>query len=266
MPGLMGRSGPPVSRPDELAQRLARRTRCWGLLLDHDGTLTRFRLDPAQALPSSRTRAILSRLIRSGHRVCIVSGRPLRFLRAAYPLDGIDLAGSHGAEVAFADGQVVRNEPPKAALDLLDRKLHLDLQPRPAGLRLERKPFGLAVHVRAVDEGRRAAWLELVRAAMCKHLPRGFRLLEGSCVVEARPRGDGKAAVSLLLERCSGRWGDVPRLAIGDDRTDEEMFASLGLRDVGVVVAPRARASLAHVRLRGPGDVLRLLDCLSRST
>jgi trehalose-6-phosphatase len=47
---------------------------------------------------------VLRRLLRRGRPVAIASGRPLSILRAAYPIPGLDLVGSHGSEILASGG------------------------------------------------------------------------------------------------------------------------------------------------------------------
>lgn len=243
---------------------LRARARRWGFVLDHDGTLAPFRRDPALALPSVRARNAVARLLAAGHPVCIVSGRPLAFLRYAWPLAGLDLAGSHGAERAW--------EPPNAARPAaaagrraarkLERTVRRALRRAPPELHVESKPFGVAVHVRPLPPPLRAVWLAAAERALRAALPGGYRLLRGDCVVEARPRGANKGRVARRLRRGPVRWRGLPLCAAGDDRTDEDLFAALGPRDVGVLVARRARPSAAGFRVSGVGELLTLLEAV----
>ncbi|MBN1772241.1 MAG: trehalose-phosphatase [Deltaproteobacteria bacterium] len=247
--------------PGRLAAGLRARAPRWGFVLDHDGTLAPFRRDPSRAVPSVRARRAVARLLSAGHPVCIVSGRPLAFLRGAWPLAGLDLAGSHGAERAW--------EPPRGvsaaaacrrAARRLERAVRRALRRAPGGLFVESKPFGVAVHVRPLPPALRAGWLAAAERALRAGLPRGFRLLRGDCVVEARLRGADKGRVARRLRRGPARWRGLPLCAAGDDRTDEDLFAALGPRDVGVLVARRVRPSAARFRVAGVGELLTLLE------
>jgi trehalose 6-phosphate synthase/phosphatase len=72
------------------------------------------------------------------------------------------------------------------------------------------------------------------------------RLLIVSKVVELRPHGLHKGrVVRAILERARPDW---QLLAMGDDRTDEDLFAALPPEAIAIHVGPAA--SSAVVRLR----------------
>jgi trehalose 6-phosphate synthase/phosphatase len=87
---------------------------------------------------------------------------------------------------------------------------------------------------------------------------RPIEIMEGKRVLEVRARGASKAAVvQRLLSR------DTPPaaiLAVGDDRTDEELFAALPPSAVAVHVG--SGASLASLRLRDPVSTRKFLRAL----
>ncbi|MBI5502022.1 MAG: trehalose-phosphatase [Deltaproteobacteria bacterium] len=259
-------TAPRATPPLRLARRLRAGARRRGFVLDHDGTLVRFRRDPALAFPSRRARRAVEALLRRGHRVCIASGRPLSFLREAWPLPGLDLAGSHGGELATAEGKAaVRPDRRGGAARAMERALRRALRSCPAGLRVERKPAGVAVHVRGIPARGRFVWLGRARAAVAAALPPGFELIEGSWVIEARRHGTHKGRIPAGLRRASRSWRVLPVVAVGDDRTDEDLFAALRPGDLGVLVSRAPRATAARARLRSPGDAVRFLAAAGRS-
>jgi trehalose 6-phosphate phosphatase len=243
--------------PDGLARRLRGRGRRWGFILDHDGTLARFRREPAKAVPSGRALRALARLLRGGFPVCVLSGRPLSFLRAAYPLPGLELAGCYGAE--WIGGPRLERSRTCRTARRLERRVRRALRGAPVGLLVETKPLSVAIHVRALLLSQRSFWLQASRAALAHALPRSFEIVDGSQVVEARPRHTDKGWALRRLVRRSSSW-HRPLIAIGDERTDEDLFVALGLRGVGVLVARAPRPSAARWRLRGPSAVPRFLE------
>lgn len=263
----MPRSGTTTERtprrvaPTDLAVRLVARAPRWGLVLDHDGTLVPFRREPPRALPSARARRALERLLAAGHAVSVVSGRPLAFLRRAWPIPGLALAGSHGAERAQPRG--AETAAGRRAARELERSVRRALRGAPRGLFIESKPLGVAVHVRPLPTPRRAEWLSAAERALQAHLPPEYRVLCGDCVVEARPRGVDKGDVIRALRRTGAGWRSLPLLAAGDDRTDEDLFSALGPDDVGVLVARGPRPSAARFRVAGVGELLTLLETVA---
>jgi trehalose 6-phosphate synthase/phosphatase len=82
-------------------------------------------------------------------------------------------------------------------------------------------------------------------------------VLNGSKVVEIRPQGVTKG---LVAARLLGDGGQRAVLAMGDDRTDEDLFAALPSSGVTIHVGPlpsRARVRLAD--WRAARDLLRRL-------
>jgi trehalose-phosphatase len=183
--------------------------------------------------------------------VGVVSGRAVENLeRFGFP-ESFLVAGSHGAE---------RRGVPLAPLSALERqrlgRLH-SLAARAAagagsGAWVETKPTSVVLHVREADAERGDAALEeLARLAA---LVSGADVRRGHAVVELATRPATKAAAigAMRLDLPPG-----PVLYVGDDITDEDVFASLTPIDVGVRVGPGATA--ATRRLRDPQDVLKLV-------
>src|SRR5689334_14381645 len=105
---------------DALVARLEQ-ARAAVLMLDYDGTLAPFRVDPAQARPYPGIAGTLDAIMEEGStRVVVVSGR-----RAAEigPLLGTriqpEVWGSHGWERLSSSGALSIERAPQAALDAL---------------------------------------------------------------------------------------------------------------------------------------------------
>jgi len=82
-------------------------------------------------------------------------------------------------------------------------------------------------------------------------------VLSGEKVIEVRPRGVNKGVVAASI--IAGRNGSSV-LAMGDDRTDEDLFAALPESGISIHVGPRS--SRAHYRLadmKAARDFLRSL-------
>ena len=87
------------------------------LVTDFDGTLAPIVDDPTRARPVPTAVRALEALARSLAVVGVVSGRPVEFLRAPLPADGLALVGQYGLE-RLVDGHIVvdeRAEPSTAA-------------------------------------------------------------------------------------------------------------------------------------------------------
>jgi len=131
---------------------------------------------------------------------------------------------------------------------------------------VERKPFGFAFHHRTLHATARPRFRRRLRAWLAGRDTRGFELLLGKRVLELRPSGLGKGLVARRWPAArSARRGDLSLVAIGDDRTDEDLFAALAGRGLTVRVGPPRRATLARRRLSGAPAVARLLATLAAS-
>jgi trehalose-phosphatase len=252
-------------RPDPalaLAQEVARAARrprsARTLLLDLDGTLAPIAATPGRARVPRRTLEALAALVELGWSVAVISGRPAAEARALVPLRGLRVFGSHGGE------------PQRLAPELVERLAKLtvaaaSLASGSPGALVEIKPAGIVFHDRAVAPKQLARWRRRVRELIAASDLEGLELLAGRRVLEVRPRGHHKGRVlGAVLGNTAPAEHDASIVALGDDRTDEDLFRSLGGRGLTVRVGrPRAGSSAVR-RLASPGAVLRFLEELVR--
>lgn len=230
------------------------------LFLDHDGTLVPFAKRPSEAAPSPAMLDLLGRLIDDDrNRIAIVSGRDKDTLGAWYKDLPVHLIAEHGAHTRHPHADwtslSVRTDWLEAVTDLFNR-----FQDRCPGALVEEKSASVAWHYRAAspDLGfQRSRELINVLNDMCRSYD--LQVIEGSKVIEVRPMGiDKGSAVRALL-------GSMPTdmvLAIGDDRTDEDLFKALPMDAVSIKVG--MAPSFARFNLRGQEEVLALLGTLAK--
>ena len=224
---------------------------------DYDGTLAPIAAKPQLAILPAETKAALQALSRKRHVTTgIVSGRSLRELRAMVRLRNLLYIGSHGYEVA-GPGKQGASRVSHALIERL-RKLGNALELELRGLRgvwVERKAAGVAVHYRMAR--RRVATHVLRRLA--KQHGKHFRVQEGKMVFEFVPTGTitKGSTVRKALKRVK-RHGPCVTLYLGDDLTDETVFAKLGTRDFGIFVGT-PRATSARYSLGSPDEVRNFL-------
>ncbi len=231
------------------------------LLVDLDGTLIPFARTPAEATLDDEVCAILGDLSRVGVRVVVVSGRQrdsVDQLRGMLP--AIDWIAEHGA-CRFADG--VWHGPTAPATELASLAAAWSpLAARTAGAWIEPKTVSMCFHYREVPELQReavGAQAELVADEWLESEPE-YERLPAVFALEIRRRGvhKGVAVSWLRAERPRARI-----IAIGDDLTDEDMFAALGPGDLPVLASRSiGRASHAVVWVDGPEGVRGLLRWL----
>ena len=232
-------AGQPLT-PEVEVGRLARRIREADrrvLLLDYDGTLAPYTSNPSHARPDGDLLELLGAITRlPGTELHIVSGRGRDQLDGWLGQLDASLHAEHGLWSRPPGGKWVRREltrvPPYDRIAaILER--HAERTP---GTLVERKSMGLAWHYRmAGKEGEEAA--EKLAAEL---LPLARRhdldLLRGNKVLELRPRGIHKGIIAETLARNSRSRPLM--VAMGDDRTDEDLFASLPKQGIAIHVGP----------------------------
>ncbi len=237
-----------------------RRTRPLRLLLDYDGTLVPIARAPELAVPDDEVLLLLDDLSSSrGIAVDIVSGRPREFLERWFGDLGASLWAEHGFWHRRAGGAAWHGAS-AVNLDWMERITPIldQFTADTPGARLEVKSASLAWHYREAPRefGRRQAnELRLVLGTMLRNQP--VAVLEGKCVIELRLRGVGKAAIGERIRR-EDTHTDI--VAIGDDKTDDELFRALGPEAMTVAVG--GAASSARFRLADVRAVRRLLASL----
>ena len=248
--------------PTELAyffQRL-RLAPASALLLDYDGTLAPFRLQPEEATPYPGVRELLDAIMETGRtRVVIVSGRWTIDLIPLLSLQRLpEIWGSHGWEQLKPNGEYAVARVQQEALRHLVDADDWTRTIKAMGGRCELKPGGLAVHWRGLPPGR----IDEIR----RHVSENWRTRElhknlvwhdfdGGIELRAPGRDKGYAVDAVLADMPA----DTAVAYLGDDLTDEDAFQAIRGRGIGVLVRPEFRASRADFWLRPP---LELLDFL----
>lgn len=200
-------------------------------LLDVDGTLAPIVSRPEDALVPEETRRVLRELSeRPGVHLAAVSGRGAADARRMLEVPGMWAVGNHGLEAIAPDGavqvdeRVAEHRP--ALADALAR-LRTSVGGVP-GVEVEDKTWSASLHYRRAAEGIEVRLRPLVEAAAAEA---GLRVTEGKKVLELRPPVDvhkGSAAVALATRLAGDERPAV--LAVGDDRTDEDMFRAVRAR------------------------------------
>lgn len=193
----------------------------WALFLDIDGTLLDLALVPTEVVvPEWMPAALISLSRQTGGALALVTGRTLDDADALFMPTLFPLAGLHGADIRLPDGRM-HKAPRSALLDPLRVELAAMSRLNPA-LIVEDKGAGLAIHYRLAPKfgdrliERMTRFVETASDA--------FEVQHGKMVVEVRPAGTSKGtAVKAFLEQAP--FAGRRPLAIGDDLTDEAMFA-----------------------------------------
>ncbi|EYF06907.1 bifunctional alpha,alpha-trehalose-phosphate synthase (UDP-forming)/trehalose-phosphatase [Chondromyces apiculatus] len=230
------------------------------LFLDYDGTLVPFAPTPEKAVPDAELLTLLRALSeRPRTRVHVVSGRSQKDLERFFGDLPIALHGEHGLWSRSAPGEdwQRRIDPPTAWREHVRPIFELFASRTPGSL-VEDKASSLAWHYRMADPGFgavQAKELRLHLGALLSNQP--VEILQGHKVVEIRVQGVNKG--SIVQPALSGDEGEAA-LAIGDDQTDEDLFAALPPHGTAVHVGPSD--SRAPHRIADQKAVRRLLHRL----
>jgi len=226
------------------------------LAFDFDGTLAPIVVDPDAAQMRAPTRELLVRVAGLFPTV-VISGRTRADTqRRVTKVPLRDVIGNHGAE--GADGPV-RISP--GTVHRWRKELEKALAQQP-GVVIEDKSYSLSIHYRQSRQKKRArAAILAAVAALEQREP--VRLMGGKQVVNILPEGAPHKGVAL--ERARARLGCDTALYVGDDETDEDVFAlDQPGRLLGVRVGEKA-ASHADYYLRGQREIDGLLRVLHRA-
>lgn len=196
------------------------------LLLDYDGTLVPFANMPHKAVPSQTLLRILGDLAREpGNDIAIVSGRERSSLEQWFSGMDISLVAEHGAWIKEKGSEWQMT--PTAAIDWKPKlkPLFERYVDRVAGSFVEEKDFALVWHYRAAEyEPGKLAAQELKDHLLAFTANIDVHVIQGNKTVEARVAGVNKGTGGLrFLARDSYDF----ILCLGDDTTDEDLFAVL---------------------------------------
>lgn len=223
------------------------------LAFDFDGTLAPIVEDRDAARMPASTESLLECLT-TLFPCAVISGRARDDVAARLGRARVHhVIGNHGLEPG-TDLEVLR-----AVVLRARRTLERAIQGWP-GVEIEDKAFSLAVHYRHAPLAEQAR--DHVHAAIAT-LGAGVRLVPGKLVANVIPAYGPNKADALARVRLFERADAA--LYVGDDATDEDVFArSAADRVLGVRVG-RAAASAAEYLLERQSDIDRLLEILVRS-
>jgi trehalose 6-phosphate phosphatase len=219
------------------------------LAFDYDGTLAPIVSDPRRAAMRPTTRALLRAL--AARRPCVViSGRgradALRWLRG---LGAVEVIGNHGIE-PWQSTQRSLEAVRQWQSRLTGELSHL------AGVSLEDKVYSVAVHYRHSREKKKArAAIQRVASTLGD-----VRLIRGKQVVNLLPHDAPHKGIAL--EKARARFGCDTAIYVGDDETDEDVFALDQPGRLLTIRVGQSQRSQASYYLRGQAEVDRLLRAL----
>lgn len=218
------------------------------ILLDYDGTLVPFDVNPEDAVPSDDLLKLLREMIKDKkNKVVINSGRNNQVLDKWFEGVSLDIAAEHGA---FYKEKGIWYENIREKIEWNDEIINIlehtiDKTPRSS---LEKKETSLVWHYRKVD-----AWLaelrekQLINALMgpCSRL--NLQIVPGNKIVEIKPPEFNKGSeVKRILQK--NKYDFI--LAIGDDTTDEDMFHAIPHDGISIKVGNFSPAAKYRIPLQ----------------
>jgi trehalose 6-phosphate synthase/phosphatase len=227
------------------------------LLLDYDGTLVSYSKHPAMANPGENLLALLKNLCDDEcNDVVIISGRDRESLEQWLGALPLTLIAEHGTSVRHKGGKWEDLSVESAEWKLMIQPI-LDLYvKRSPGAFVEEKRNTLVWHYRNVNPE-----LGFIRSRELldnlHHMIRNtsLQILDGNKVVEVKLAGVDKGSATRRI------MGQSPYdfiIAIGDDKTDEDMFRALS--DHGYSIKIGRENTVAQYYVPSQGEAIKLLN------
>lgn len=232
------------------------------ILLDYDGVMAPFKDKPSAAKPSPATLKLLKQLAdQVGGGVLVISGRHRNDLEEWLGKLPLTLAAEHGAlirprgETKWRTVIHVRSNWKKLILPVLQK--YADKTP---GAFVEEKECSLVWHYRQASPFYTQKYGTILRRALKPLLkPMGLNIYRGNMILEVKsPEANKGVAARHWLKK---KHDFV--LAIGDDYTDEDMFAVMPSNAYTVKVG--RGSTLARFRLKSVDEVTQLLESLAKA-
>jgi trehalose 6-phosphate synthase/phosphatase len=230
------------------------------IFLDYDGTLVPFSKVPELAVPDAQTIQLLNDLAEyPGNTVILISGRDKNFLEEWFGALKLFLIAEHGAyqktpgkpwECTIDPDQVWKT----AFFPLLQR--YTD---RCRGSFIEEKSSSLAWHYRnaspEIGEIRAKELKDELRSLVAHE--NKLHVLDGTLVIEIKKTGydKGIAAAKFVAQQ---KYDFI--MALGDDKTDEDIFRSLPPDAITVKIG--VTSSVAKYNLANQREVSRIIKRL----
>ena len=231
------------------------------VLLDYDGTLVDFESIPERAKPSAQLLKILKTLTdKPQTKVVIISGR------RQYDIDSflgdlpINIIAEHGAMIKENGKwrkQVIDYGLWKQSVLSIFERFTLTC---PNSF-VEEKQYSLTWHYRnAQTELGYEYSRELIRTLSDSVRSYNLRIIDGNKIVELTSNliDKGKAVKKMLAQN---KYDFI--LAIGDDKTDEDMFRELSENDHAFTIKVGDGETFAKQKVHSVADVIRLLEQLA---
>jgi trehalose 6-phosphate synthase/phosphatase len=231
------------------------------ILLDYDGTLVDFAPLPEKAIPTERLLDVLAKLIaKTQTKVMIISGRGYQEIDRLLGHLPIDIIAEHGAMMkkkGVWKKQIIDNGSWRNKILLIVNRITLTC---PNSF-VEEKQFSISWHYRNADSelgySNSRALIYILETAIHEYK---LKMLDGNKVIEIMTNKFGKG---IAVKNIVGKNKYDYILAIGDDKTDEEMFEYLSHNAYAHTVKVGEGSTYAKYKLNKVKNVIPLLEQLS---
>ncbi len=231
------------------------------IFLDYDGTLVPFANIPHKAEPDEELIRLLIRLSNIDENdIIIISGRDKMTLQNWFGTINVSLIAEHGAWLRKTNEEwkmikKLTNDWKPSILPILE--MYTD---RLTGSFIEHKEFSLVWHYRNADPDLSSERVrELIDNLMDYTAQRDLQITEGHKVVEIKNSGINKGVAAQYF--ISSSEADFI-MAIGDDRTDEDLFKVLPEGAYSIKVG--LTKSYARFNMESYSDVRKFLEKMIR--
>lgn len=225
------------------------------LLIDYDGTLVPFAARPELARPDAALLELLAALAANPRlSVHLISGRPRAVLDEWFDHLPIALHAEHGFWSRVGGAEWRANAVVRGGWKERIRPVMEQFAARTPGAFVEEKEAALCWHFRLADPElgqTQSRELTLHLTSFLANLP--VEVMPGHRIVEVRQHGVNKGVVLPALLASIITSPEEFVVALGDDRTDEDLFAALPEHCVAIKVGDGP--TLATRRLRDPEAV-----------
>ena len=232
-------------------------------LIDYDGTLTPIAKVPEMALLDKRTKSLLKNIISDKlNTVVIISGRKHEFVENQFKNLDVILIAEHGYLIKYPGREWIIS----VKIDLTWKEKFLpvlnDYVDRCNGSMVEEKNASIAWHYRNADEEIASLRINELKDDLMEILKSESKLevLEGDKVLEIKSLlyDKGIAASELI---CKRNYDFI--LAMGDDRTDEDLFEVIPKH--GFTIKVGSTPSKARFNIQNQNQVYQFLSMFSGS-
>lgn len=241
---------PLASAHAEIDEAIRKATTIW-LGLDFDGTLTEHVSDPRTARLWGTNAESLSVLARSPRcRVAIITGRSIEDVHSRIDVPGLAFAGNHGLEIEQNGQRIVDPQASRLSAFLTEIVEKFRQVDWPIPVHVVNKGLTVAVDHFGSTQADAARVRSLVTSLLSSF--HEISIQEGRHGLDLRPRTHahkGTAGSELFLRQTSGQ---SIAIAIGDDHTDEDLFAAF---PDGITIHVGQGETIARYRSTGPAEI-----------